>query len=413
MNGMKHIVVLTNWYYPVMGGPSTVFDRYIQALKKEYVFHVITKTNEYAFDENKDIDIQYITSFRHRLFKWCLYNIKSNKHVFVAKVLLFAIRLCMVIQTQYSFPDSRKWEINEYYRLMDKKFSMQPFDTVIAVSDNFVIQMAALKFKRKHPEVKWISFILDPYSVFYIYYERKLFKSLWEKANFRKEREIYNVADYCMFTPEMLRYVKSAFALDEKKIYPINFSLNNELEAISSDLANNVCKLVFAGMVYKDIRNPEFMLNVLSKIEDIQVDLYIKERSECEDILSKYNSEIIHRNMFVDRAKYIEMIRSTYDILINIGNISSLQSPSKTLELLSTGKPIINFYFENDSQYEMVDRYPLGLNIKNGEENAVEKVSAFCREMKGKRIPFCEVEKLYPENNLQKQVELLKNLIEV
>lgn len=409
---MKHIVVLSNWYYPVMGGPSAVIDRYIQVLRKEYVFHVITNTNEYIFDDNKDIDVQYITSFRHNLFKWCLYNLKTNKHILISRALLFAVRSCMIIQTQYTFPDSRSWEIDAYNKVMERIYKDQPFSCVLAVSENFVIQMAALEFKKKHQEVKWISFVLDPYAEFYIYYKRKLFKSYWKKANFKKEREIYNAADFCLFTPEMYNYVQRAFDVDSKKIFPIEFSLNGNLEANPTIVENNLCRLVFAGMVYKEIRNPEFMLSVLSKIENIQVDLYIKERCECEDILSKFISNKIHRSTFVDRAQYVEMIRNTYDILINIGNVSSLQSPSKTVELLSTGKPIINFYFTEDSQYEMIEKYPLGINVKDQDPEAVEKISCFCRAMKGKVMPFKEVEKLFPQNNLNYQVNLLRNLIE-
>ena len=106
------------------------------------------------------------------------------------------------------------------------------------------------------------------------------------------------------------------------------------------------------------------------------------------------------------------MIRDKYDILVNIGNISTLQAPSKTLELLSTGKPIINFYFTEDTQFEMIEKYPLGLNVKNQEEGAVEKVSGFCSKNKGKILPFDEVEKLYPDYKLQNQVNILRLLIE-
>ena len=92
--------------------------------------------------------------------------------------------------------------------------------------------------------------------------------------------------------------------------------------------------------------------------------------------------------------------------------MGNLQAPSKMLELLSTGKPILNFYFAKDSQYEMIEKYPLGLNIGNEEEGAVEKVEQFCHEVKGKSIPYVEVEKLYPENIMESQVRLLKKLIE-
>ena len=60
----------------------------------------------------------------------------------------------------------------------------------------------------------------------------------------------------------------------------------------------------------------------------------------------------------------------------------------------------------------MIEKYPLGLNIENNEEGAVEKVEKFCHDMKGRYIPYEEVEKLFPENKLESQVELLRSLIE-
>ena len=106
------------------------------------------------------------------------------------------------------------------------------------------------------------------------------------------------------------------------------------------------------------------------------------------------------------------MICNEYDVLINIGNNCKNQLPSKTLELLSSGNPIINFYYFKDDQYDMIEKYPLGLNIGRDEEGAIEKVSRFCSLMKGKRLSFEEVEKLYPQNSLLAQNNILKSLIE-
>ena len=41
---MKHIVVLSTMYYPDMGAPSAVVDKYVQSLKESNKVTVITKT---------------------------------------------------------------------------------------------------------------------------------------------------------------------------------------------------------------------------------------------------------------------------------------------------------------------------------------------------------------------------------
>lgn len=410
---MRHIAVISNMYYPTMGGPSAVISKYIEELKKEYTFHIITKTEESHFEPSKEFDIYYISSFRHKIHQYSLYNIKKGKYVVLNRMLYNLVRLSMIIQSQYTFPSSKKWEVNAYYKKLQELHKEYNFDTIIAVSDYYVTQMAVMKYKIENPSVKWISFITDPYSENYAYYKKRLFKPFWKRKNLEMEQRIYNMADYCMFTTELYKFIPNNFVIDKEKVYPIYFPLNHGLSGrTKGDLSNDgKCSLIFAGMLYEQIRNPEFALSTLSRVEDIIFDLYTA-RNECEDIIKRYVSDNINRYFYVSRSEYEELIKSKYDILVNIGNVSTLQAPSKTLELLSTGKPIINFYFTEDSQFEMIKKYPLGLNIKDQEIGAVEKISKFCREMKGRILPFEEIEELYPENNIKYQVKLLRKLIE-
>ena len=60
----------------------------------------------------------------------------------------------------------------------------------------------------------------------------------------------------------------------------------------------------------------------------------------------------------------------------------------------------------------MIERYPLGLNVGREDGDAVAKVQSFCMKMKGKRMTFKEVETLYPENTIDKQIALMKRLLD-
>ena len=62
-------------------------------------------------------------------------------------------------------------------------------------------------------------------------------------------------------------------------------------------------------------------------------------------------------------------------------------------------------------QYDLIERYPLGINIGKKDDNALFKLDSFCKKMKGKRLEFSEVEALYPENSLKEQVGVLEKLI--
>ena len=68
-------------------------------------------------------------------------------------------------------------------------------------------------------------------------------------------------------------------------------------------------------------------------------------KGECEQIINRYAKDNIHREYFVDKAKYIDMLKYGYDVLVNIGNVSTLQAPSKMLEVVVDWKTNHKFLF--------------------------------------------------------------------
>lgn len=414
MDDKKHIAVMSTMYYPDMGAPSACIDKYVRALSDEYVFHIITKTEVLQFEPSQDYDVRHISSFRHLFILRCRERIDKGRFVLLNKLALLFVNCCKFIQTQYAFPSAQRWEVKAYRDELVRLNAEHPLHAVIAVSNNWTTQLAMLGFKKMNPSVIWIAFILDPYFFFHIYYKYKIIKPLWRYLNKKKEQEVLDEADYSMLSPEMYKNVPLLFHINKSRFFEIKFALRKlNLNNTTSEVVDsgNKCKLLFAGMFYKKIRNPEFFLAIMSQVKNIQLDLFVGV-CECEDILNRYNHGNIHREQYVNRERYVEMIYNEYDILVNVGNVSTLQAPSKMLELLSTGKPILNFYFTKDSQYEMIEKYPLGLNIGYQEKGAIEKVEGFCKKMRGRSISYEEVEKLFPENKLEKQVDLLRSLIE-
>ena len=190
------------------------------------------------------------------------------------------------------------------------------------------------------------------------------------------------------------------------------FHLNEEYKDFSSNVhINEKVKFVYAGAVYRDIRNPQFMLNTISQITNSVTDLFIK-KGECEDMLINLPKNI-NRYEFVSSEEYGRMICEKYDILLSIGNRNTIQFPSKTLDLISTGKPIINFYFEKNSQYEMIEQYPLGINIAEGDLNAKSVITNFCQKFKGKRLSFETIKCIFPQNIFENQLKTFKNNIDI
>ena len=86
-------------------------------------------------------------------------------------------------------------------------------------------------------------------------------------------------------------------------------------------------------------------------------------------------------------------------ILINIGNTVRNQLPSKIIDYIATGKPIINLsQIEECSSKKILStyRYSLDVNVKQIIKKK-ENIAKFVKECKGKRIPWNEIQYQYKE----------------
>lgn len=408
MKQKKNVVVMSTMYYPDMGAPSAVIDKYIKALSCVCNFYYITKTyKEHTEFVNKE-NVLYISSIWHKLLMFC----NKNQNKVVVTIILAFINVHKLLMTQICNPNANSWESSSYYNVLENLHSKKKIDCVISVSNTVFTQFAAMRFKKKHPNIRWVNFVTDPYTTNYVYYRYKLFKGLWNKLFKKTEKSFYLHADVNLMCPEMYEYARSALSIPLSKLVCMNFTLNEEYKDFSSNVhANEKVKFVYAGAVYRDIRNPQFMLNTISQITNSVTDLFIK-KGECEDMLINLPKNI-NRYEFVSSEEYGRMICEKYDILLSIGNRNTIQFPSKTLDLISTGKPIINFYFEKKSQYEMIEQYPLGINIAEGDLNAKSVITNFCQKFKGKRLSFETIKCIFPQNIFENQLKTFKNNIDI
>ena len=407
-------------YYPDMGAPSSVVDRYVKTLGDKYNFYIITKTYKDSGSFTPREDVLYITSRRHRRTMQCEKNIREGRRVLLSRLILLAIDAFKAVQTQLCHPNANSWENAAYHRQLEALHTRVPLDAVISVSNTCHTAYAAKAFKTKHSEVRWIQFVTDPFVENYIYYRYKIFPSLWRKLNGRDERSFYDKCDAAFITPEMYDATLAKYPQYAHKCRRMQFTLTDmtgirrEDEGLRPEDGGKI-KLIYAGAVYKDIRNPEFMMKTIASLKDLHLDMYTNKgsmRGECDNVLEGNTSDNISISDYVPKDRYNDLICNEYDVLVNIGNTVRLQAPSKMLDLLSTGRPILNFYFVEDSQKQMIDRYPLGLNVRCGEEDAGRRVLEFCKLNKGRRLSFDEVKALYPDNVLEYQAGIMEELID-
>jgi hypothetical protein len=108
-------------------------------------------------------------------------------------------------------------------------------------------------------------------------------------------------------------------------------------------------RLVFAGTLYRKIRNPAALLEFFDKLlksttgENLELHFF-GVINDCDPCFEKYQALIgikIFLHGLVPRAA---AVRAMHDatVLVNLGNSTTFQLPSKVVEYAMLGKPILN-----------------------------------------------------------------------
>ena len=102
---------------------------------------------------------------------------------------------------------------------------------------------------------------------------------------------------------------------------------------------------------------------------------------------------------FLPHEKYVKYFEGV-DILVNLENTIPNQLPSKVFEYIASGKPIINFYEdENSMGLHYFGRYPLAINfnLNSYNEDDIMRLRTFIKENKDKRLSYEEATNLMKE----------------
>jgi glycosyltransferase involved in cell wall biosynthesis len=130
-------------------------------------------------------------------------------------------------------------------------------------------------------------------------------------------------------------------------------------------------RLVFLGRLYPTIRRPDFLLELFAALAEAQpgegYELHFYgETRECEASFVPYAhlmGRSVHVHGPVSRERAAAAMRSA-DVLVNLGNDTRYQLPSKIVEYATTGKPILNLArFPDDSSARFLEGYPARLTL--------------------------------------------------
>lgn len=258
------------------------------------------------------------------------------------------------------FPAKRKmWQLLE----------RGTFDALITVSLPFTGHLIGLEITRATNQNRgtssrfvWLADIGDPFSV----QPKPLNNSfLYGKISRRLERKILESADATTVTTEFtLKKYRQQFGENSvAKMHIVPPLLHPVPDLATVEKLSNLqtpnsqtLKIGYFGALYAPVRTPDSFLDLLEKTFAFRPEL----RGKIE---AHFYGEVFpefYEKLTAQPAIFLHGLRSRgevqkamreVDILLNIGNATDFQLPSKAVEYLAAGKPILNLSHADDDPF--------------------------------------------------------------
>lgn len=211
-----------------------------------------------------------------------------------------------------------------------------------------------------------------------------------ERMGYKWECKMFSVYDMILIMQcHRAHYFTSKYSRYLDKMRLVNFPLFviNNVRQTNGVLTNNATrKIVFAGTMYKALRNPGFACELFSKlVKDSDIHLVFIGGGDCEDVLleaEKNSGGSISYLGFKPYSTAFKYVNDS-DILLSIGNAGSDMMPSKIYEYMSTGKPIVHIYsYDNDPCINVLKVYGNSMLIKEGDFSCTKALLSFINNAK-------------------------------
>ncbi len=253
------------------------------------------------------------------------------------------------------------------------------FDAVISVSLPFTGHLIGCVAKSRKPELTWLADIGDPFFI----QARSLNNAfLYGRLNRTLEEKILRSADVQVVTTRatmrIYEEVYGAGAVSRMQVVP---PLLHPFIAMKEDtkIADEMIHVGYFGAFYAPVRTPDAFLYLLertfSQHPEWQSRLKIHFYGEIfpEFLARLKHSPNIELHGLRPRDEVQKAIQQM-DILINIGNQTDFQLPSKAVEYLASGRPVANLsYVDDDPFIAFWDNQPGLLNLRVRQDRIEEK----------------------------------------
>lgn len=301
-----------------------------------------------------------------------------------APVLAFAMRLARWAFNTFYFPDAVfLWQESAFRSAL----ALGEPHILVSVAPFFSAHCVGLRLKKHWHRCHWTADYGDPFSPQPIETHNNPF--LYRNASRRVEKRVLAGAnDVTLTTPATRKLYAQAFPAYTAKLRVIPPLFSGELTDTRTEAPHSPLRLVYVGKLYGQVRRPNALFDVLRAVATRtpqlgwQLHIYGDTSQVTEDI-AKFAHDLPERLVLhgvVSRASAAQAVAQA-DVLVNLGNATAHQLPSKVVDYAATGKPVLNLaQVAEDSSAEFFALHAGALTLLlDGSHNLDELAGRLCQ----------------------------------
>lgn len=273
-------------------------------------------------------------------------------------------------------------------RRVSALYADRKYDRLVSVSHPFTGHLVGLALKRRHPELPWLTDVGDPFCLMKDPAPNNA--ALYRRLSRRFDRAVLREANVVSVTTAGTRDAYARLfpeSADKIHIIPPLLSLPAGETANTVTLSNEPLRLVYVGTLYRRLRSPVPLLSLFERLvvvlPDVSLELhFFGNVNDSAELFRPYEHRLGSRLVVhgvVSRERAQQAMQAAH-MLVNLGNRSATQLPSKVIEYVAMGKPILNLVtIREDSSVGILASYPAALTLYVDEAGPpeIDKVARF------------------------------------
>jgi len=416
---MKKILIITGNYYPKPSANGICSHQIALALKDNgHEVHILCyKKNSEKAEEIIDsiyvhrVNISMISRYKDS-------DVQSMYRKVMKKFAALVNRIRLLIYWPY-YPLNSIKDVYKMYKNASRLHSKYSYSAVISVYNPLSSLIVGIVLKKLYGNFKYFPYFLD--SITASWGHRFISKKDLEKKGWKWEKRVLRIADKAIAMKyHMKNHNNTRYDEFKEKLVYLDIPLFREIRlegCVNSPFNITDINITYTGRLENDTYDPWYAISILKLIglakNNYKVHFY--SRGSCEERL---NQEMIDSNNHIERHGFVqvtEAIRAIHysDILISFGTADSYMIPSKIFEYMSTGKPIIHFYKQDDDVcLPYFNKYPMSLVIRESYEDINDNaliVENFIRDKTGHTLNKADIINSFRENTPEYTADFIKN----